>query len=88
MTYLLTVGADMKVSDKLSFGAGLAYLLGTEEAGAGDEDGTLTEIDLSMKYALAQNTTYSLGLAYGMVDQFSPEDDDIIVIGNRVDVKF
>jgi long-subunit fatty acid transport protein len=90
MTYLLAVGADMKVSDKLSFGAGLAYLLGTEEGGvANNEDETMIEVDLSMKYALAQNTTYSLGIALGMVDMAAGEtDDDMFVIGNRIDVKF
>ncbi len=90
MSYLLTVGADMKVNDKLSFGAGLAYLLATEEAGvAGDEDGTMTEVDLSMKYALAQNATYSLGIALGMIDSGAGgDDDDVFVVGNRVDVNF
>ncbi|MCK4839351.1 MAG: hypothetical protein KAS94_11165 [Desulfobulbaceae bacterium] len=91
MTYMLTVGADMKVSDTLSFGAGLAYVLLSEEGGlAGDEDATMTEIDLSMKYALAQNTTYSLGIALGQVDTgiAGASEDDMFVVGNRVDVKF
>lgn len=105
MTYLIAGGGDLKVSDKLSFGAGLGYLMASEEvvgsggvglmgrdiadpATIGSDEATLIEIDLSMKYALAQNTTYSLGIALGMVDNFSAADDDIFVIGNRVDVKF
>jgi hypothetical protein len=88
-TYLLTVGADVKVSDKITVGGALAYLMASEEAGANnDTDGTLTEIDLTMKYALAQNATYSLGLAYAIPDEMSADDDDIIVVGNRIDVKW
>ena len=88
-TYLLTVGADMKVSDKLSVSAGLGYLMASEEGGvANDTEQTLTEIDLSLKYAMAQNATYSLGLAYGLPDEMSVSDDSLIVIGNRIDVKW
>jgi hypothetical protein len=88
-TYLVSIAADMKVNDKLTLSGGLAYLLATEEAGInGTDDGTLIEIDLSLKYALVQNATYSLGLAYGIPDELSVADDDIIVIGNRIDVKW
>ncbi|MEN8134479.1 MAG: hypothetical protein ABFS18_02930 [Thermodesulfobacteriota bacterium] len=100
-TYLIAGGADMKVSDKLSFGAGLAYLMASEQGNdttgligridgdaPGTQEATLVEVDLTMKYALAQNATYSLGVAYGMVDGFSVADDEMLVIGNRVDVKF
>lgn len=85
-TYLVGVGVDFKVNDKLTVGALIGYLMASEEMGNGTEDGTLIEYDLTAKYALAQNATYSFGIAMGDVDKFSPADDSIIVIGNRIDV--
>lgn len=86
-TYLIAAAVDFKASDKLTLGAGIAYLMASEYYGNnGDEDGTLTEIDLTAKYALAQNATYRIGVAYGMVDAMSEKDDDIFVVGNAVEV--
>lgn len=86
-TYLIAAGVDFKANDKLTLGAAAGYLMASEYMGAnGDQDGTLVEIDLTAKYALAQNATYRIGVAYGMVDEFSSEDDDVIAIGNAVEV--
>ncbi|MFO7606715.1 MAG: hypothetical protein R6W72_10485, partial [Desulfurivibrionaceae bacterium] len=87
-TYLLTAGADFRVNDKLTLGAMLGYLMATEEAGVGNDDATMLEFDLTARYALAQNASYHIGLAYAQVDEFSTADDDMIVIGNRIDVNF
>ncbi len=99
-TYLLTVGADFRVNDKLSLGAMVGYLMASEEANAttglvgtnlanvGAQDATMMEVDLTARYALAQNASYHFGVAYAQVDEFSTADDDMIVIGNRIDVNF
>lgn len=86
-TYLIAAGVDFKANDKLTLGAGIAYLMASEYYGNnGNEDGTLFEIDLTAKYALAKNASYRIGVAYGMVDGFSEKDDNIFVIGNAVEV--
>jgi hypothetical protein len=94
-TYLITAGIDMKMGDKMTLGAGLGYLMASEESGvSGTEDQTMIEVDLSLKYALAQNATYSLGIAYGSVDEWSlggatsGGDDAIFVVGHKIDVKW
>jgi opacity protein-like surface antigen len=88
-TYLVGAGVDFKVNDKLTVGALIGYLMASEEMGNGTEDGTLIEYDLTAQYALAQNATYSFGIALGDVDKFSvAADDAILVIGNRIDVKW
>lgn len=88
-TYLVGAGVDYKVNDKLTVGAMLGYLMATEEGGAlGTEDATLIEFDLTAKYALAQNVSYSFGLAMGDVDKFTAQDDAILSVGNRIDVKW
>jgi len=109
-TYLIGAGVDFKVNDKLTLGGLIGYLMATEEGGLpgttidvstndfiGSTDGTLLELDFTAKYALAQNATYSFGIAYGMTDDLyvnniagvdTVTDDDIIVIGHRVDVQW
>lgn len=86
-TYLIAAAVDFKASDKITVGGAVGYLMASEYMGAaGDENGTLVEVDLTASYALAQNATYKLGVAYGMPDKFSAADDDILAIGNSVEV--
>jgi hypothetical protein len=87
-TYLVGAGVDFKINDKLTVGALIGYLMASEEMGNGTEDGTLIEYDLTAKYALAKNATYSFGVAMGDVDKFSAADDAILVVGNRIDVQW
>lgn len=97
-SYLVAAGVDFKVNDKLTLGALVGYLMASEEANAtvglfntditnfGSQDATLLEVDLTARYALAQNASYHIGVAYAQVDEFSAEDDDMIIIGNGIDV--
>lgn len=92
-TYLVGAGVDFKANDKLTVGGLVGYLMATDKDGycatAGcEESASLVEIDLTAKYALAQNATYNFGISYAMPDQFSAQDDDWLVIGNRVDVNW
>ena len=92
-TYLVGAGVDFKASDKVTVGALVGYLMATDKGGycttAGcEEAASLVEVDLTASYELAQNATYNFGIAYGSPDKFSEKDDPIIVVGNRVDVKW
>jgi hypothetical protein len=93
-TYLVAAGADFQVNDKLTLGALLGYLMASEEGGlTNDQDATLLEVDLTARYALAQNASYHIGVAYAQVDEVAglgdhTSDDDWIVIGNGIDVKW
>jgi hypothetical protein len=88
-TLLVGVGADMKVNDKVSLGGLVGYLQASDKFNV-----DLIEIDLSMTYALAQNATYKLGIAYGLWDGQSmatvgtEADDSLVVVGNSVIVTF
>ncbi len=88
-TYLVGAGVDFKANDKLKLGALVGYLKASDYFGAnGDETGSLVEVDLTADYELAQNATYSFGIAYGDVNKFSAKDDSVWVVGNRVEVTF
>jgi hypothetical protein len=90
-TYLVAAGVDFKANDKLTLGAAAAYLMASEYGGVNfDEDFTLVEVDLTAQYQLAQNATYTIGFGYGMPDAVpdSTHDDDIFVLGNRIEVKW
>jgi uncharacterized Zn-binding protein involved in type VI secretion len=89
-TYLVGAGVDFKASDKLTVGGLVGYLMATDKDGysatGGEEAASLIEVDLTAKYALAQNANYTFSIGYGMPDQFSAQDDDWVVIGNRIEV--
>lgn len=87
-TMLIGAGVDFKANDKLTVGGLVGYLLASQNGGTGDEDATLVEIDLTAKYALAQNANYTFGISYAMPDKFSTQDDDWLVIGNRIEVNW
>jgi hypothetical protein len=73
-TYAFLAGVEMGISDKMKLGATGAYALLSDEA-----DVSLVELDAYMKYDLAQNTTYQIGLALGFPDTNSSGPDDMIV---------
>jgi uncharacterized Zn-binding protein involved in type VI secretion len=86
-TLLVGAGVDFKASDKLTVGGLVGYLDATENGYQGD-NATLIELDLTAKYALAQNANYTIGVAYAMPDKFSADDDEWLVIGNRIEVNW
>ncbi|MFN2368741.1 MAG: hypothetical protein ABR605_07325 [Desulfurivibrionaceae bacterium] len=86
-TYLVGAGVDFKANDKLTLGAYLGYLMASEY-GFGNDDATMIEYNLTARYALAQNASYHIGVAYGDVDKMSAADDAIFVVGNGIDVKW
>ncbi|MBU0480267.1 MAG: hypothetical protein KKG47_04095 [Proteobacteria bacterium] len=87
-TYLVAAGADMKINDKINVGGGIGYLQASEHGYVVDDSKNLIEVDVYMSYALAQNATYTLGIAYGDWDNASANDDALFVVGNRVNVTF
>ena len=91
MTYLVSVGADLKVDDKLTVGALVGYLMGSENVGWGasaENEVTLTELDLTASYVLAKGVTYRAGIAYGIWDGRSATDDDLLSFSNNISVKW
>lgn len=86
-TMLVGAGVDFKASDKVTVGALVGYLAATDY-GFNNEKASLIEVDLTAKYALAQNANYTLSFAYGEPDKFSAQDDPIVVLGNRIEVNW
>lgn len=84
-TYLVGAGVDFKADDRITVGALVGYL-GASKYGYGGNKQTLTEIDLTASYQLAQNATYRFGIAYGKPKNFSAADDNIWAVGNAVEV--
>lgn len=84
-TLLVGAGVDFKAGDKLTLGGLVGYLDATENGYQGD-NATLIELDVTAKYALAQNANYTFSVAYGMPDKFSADDENWLVVGNRIEV--
>jgi hypothetical protein len=88
-SYLVGAGVDVKVGDKTTVGALVGYLMASEYAGNGTEDGTLVEVDVTLQYAIAQNTTFAAGIGYGFTDKMysllgtaaADGDEDIYTMG-------
>lgn len=87
-TLLVGAGVDVKAGDKVTVGALVGYLEATDNGPVNGEKASLIEVDVTAKYALAQNANYTFSVGYGMPDKFSAQDDDILVIGNRIEVNW
>ncbi|MBU0673761.1 MAG: hypothetical protein KJ950_03860 [Proteobacteria bacterium] len=73
----------IKLSDKMSAKVLGAYAILSDKA-----ETTLIEVDGSLEYALAQNTVYKFGVAIGMPDKYSADDEMLISAGHSVEVKW
>lgn len=64
----------------------LAYIDLDEYEGSGDA--SAFEIDAGLTYDLAANTTYSLDIGYASPDDFTTQDDALISVLSKVQVRF
>jgi len=78
--YLVGAVVGFKASDKLSLGATLGYVKASKE-----NKMSVTEVDVTAEYELAKNAKYKFGVAYGKPKNIG-DDDNIIVVGNAVEV--
>lgn len=81
-SYAIVLGADYKMSDMTTLGGKFAYAVASSEA-----ESKLMEIDLYMKYALAKNTSFFAGLAYGIPTDMSAADDPVMTLAHMIQVK-
>lgn len=80
----IVLSADFGISDALSAGAKIAYIM--SEVGAWDGD--LIEIDAFMNYALTSDTDWFFGAAYGMPSDYTATDDEVMSFAHKIEVKF
>lgn len=85
-SYLVGGKVDFKASDKLSFGATVAYVGISKTQGVGGTKSSVTEYDVTMEYALAQNAKYKFGIGYGDPKNIYATNDNMLAIGNSVEV--
>ena len=81
-TTAIVLGATTQLSDAMSLGAKLGYVMSSpyfdadKKVNGGDGDVTITEIDVNFGYALGEQTKYSAVFAYVTVDDDSAVDKD------------
>lgn len=85
-SYLVGGVVSLKASDKLTFGALVAYVGCSKTAGVGGGKSAVTEYDVTMEYALAQNAKYKFGVGYGKPKDIFATNDALLAIGNSVEV--
>jgi len=84
--YAALAFANFKATSDLSVLGRAAYAnLGENAAG---DDMTIIEIDAGLTYKLGKNTAYSLAVAYGMPSDWNTEDDNILGMSHKIEVKF
>ena len=98
-TKAFAIGAGTDISSELSASAKLAYFDlenlspvfiaangGTAPTTASDE--SATEIDLGIKYKLADNAVYSIDFGYLMPDSITLADDNAMALAHKIEVSF
>lgn len=87
-SYLVGGAVSFKATDKLTFGALAAYVGISKTNGVGGGKSSVTEYDVTMEYALAQNAKYKLGVGYGDPKDIYASNDNMLAIGNSVEVSW
>ena len=82
---LIAASASYKVSDKMTVGATLAN---TEVDMAGSNDGTIFELDGSLKYKIADNVSYSASVMFCDSDDMGFADDSFSGMVHTLNISF
>jgi hypothetical protein len=85
---LIVAGAHIKLSDDATFIAGAGLYDQSGLGGAQGDGMSIMEIDLAYKRNLAKNTNFFIGLAYGMPDGWSADDDAVTSLGWQITTKW